>query len=185
MGRIICIYIALIITSIFTINAYWIGLNNQTTIEMFNRLPLLIAPSNYIYILWFVVIALIFVYFMTFKKENHSLLFESKLQVSLLICYSAFHVITLYFWNSNQLLTAVILGAASLLILFSLYITYPLTSEAIKYRTPIALLFSWQIFIFILMFNYMLMNFEWNGFGISHTLWTVTVSYTHLRAHET
>ncbi len=190
MGRIICIYITLIIASIFTINAYWIGLNNQTTIEMFNRLPLLFAPSNYVYLLWFIVIALLFIYFMTFKKENQSLLFKSNLQVSLLICSVAFHVITLYFWHYDLILTAVILGAASLLITFSLYITYPLTSESIKYRTPIALLFSWQIFIFILMFNYTLMTFEWSGFGISDALWTVifltggTAVALHLRYHH-
>ena len=60
MIRLICIYAALFIAGIYTINAYWIGMNDQTTIAMFDRYPILFAPASYVYLIWLVFFLLAF-----------------------------------------------------------------------------------------------------------------------------
>lgn len=173
MVRKISVYVALIIASICTINAFWLGMNNQSTIDMFNRYPILFAPANYVYFIWLLIILLFIVYLMLFKDSQVSYIFKTNLQIALFVCYAAVHILVLYIWHQNQYMSAIILMCAMLLLLYSLYLTYPITKNAIKYRTPIALLFSWQLFLFLLMINFSLVRFEWSAFNLSMSLWTV------------
>jgi hypothetical protein len=189
MIRTITIYIALILFSVFTINAYWIGLNGQTTVNTFNRLPVLIAPANYVYLIWFVIIAVTFVYFMSYRENNQPMLFQTNLQTALFTCNALVHILVVYIWHEGQHMSAVILCGALLILTFSLYITYPLHPKTIKFRIPIALLFSWQLFLFVLMMNITLIHYEWSGFGLSLSLWSVifltviTLVSLHLKYH--
>ncbi len=173
MIRTIIIYTALILSSIFTINAYWIDLNGQTTIDTFNRLPVLIAPANYVYLIWFVIIAVTFVNFMSYREKHQPMLFQTNLQSALFACSAFVQILVIYIWHEGHYMSAVILCGALLLLLFSLYITYPLLNKTIKFRIPIALLFSWQLFLFVLMMNITLIHYEWSGMGLSLSLWTV------------
>jgi len=173
MFRTTIIFIVLILSSIFTINAYWIGLNGQTTIEIFNRLPVLIAPANYVYLIWFIITAVIFVYFMSYRDNKQLMVLQTNLQTALFICNAIVYMIVIFIWHEGQFMSAVILCGALLLLLFSLYITFPLHPKRIKSRIPIALLFSWQIFLFFIMLNITLIHYEWSGFGLSLSLWTV------------
>ena len=177
MIRTIIIYIAFILSSIFTINAYWIGLSGQTTIETYNRLPILLAPANYVYLIWFVIIAVTSVYFMSYRENKQEMLFQTHLQTALFVCNALVYILVIYIWHEGQYMSAVILCGALLLLMFSLYITYPLHPKSIKFRIPIALLFSWQLFLFALMLNITLIHYEWSGFGLSLSLWTVIHIY--------
>ena len=173
MIQTITIFIALILLSVFTINAYWIDLNGQTTIESFNRLPVLIAPANYVYLIWFFIISVIFIYLISYKENRQQVVFQTNLQTALFVCNAIVYILVIYIWHEGQFMSAVILCGALILLMFSLYITYPLHPKSIKYRIPIALLFSWQIFLFMLMMNITLIHYEWSGFGLSLPLWTV------------
>ena len=189
MIRTIIIYIALIFSSVYTINAYWIGLNGQTTIDIFNRLPVLIAPANYVYLFWFVIITVTFGYFMSYKENKQHMILQSNMQTAIFACNAVVYILVIYIWHEGQYMSAVILCGALLILTFSLYITYPLQRNMIKFRIPIALLFSWQLFLFVLMVNITLIHFEWNGFGLSSSLWTVifltiiTLVSLHLKYH--
>lgn len=173
MVRTTIIFIALIILSIFTINAYWVNLNGQTTIEIFNRLPILIAPANYVYLIWFVIIAVIFVYLMSFNEKKQLSVLQTNLQTVLFICNTIVYTFVTFILHNGQYLSAVILCGALLLLMYSLYITFPLNPKGIKSRIPISLIFSWQIFLFVIMLNIALIHYEWSGFGLSFSLWTV------------
>ena len=173
MIRTITIYIAFILSSIFTINAYWIGLNGQTTINTYNRLPVLIAPANYVYLIWFIIIAVTSVYFMSYRVNKQSMIFQTNLQTALFVCNALVFLLVIYIWHEGQYMSAVILCGALLLLMFSLYIMYPLHPKTIKFRIPIALIFNWQLFLFVLMLNITLIHYEWSGFGLSLSLWTV------------
>lgn len=167
------IYIALLLTSAYTINAYWLGFNGFTTIEIYNRLPVFIAPASYVYLLFFLIIFVNFIYFLKFKDQNYSFVLRNNLQIALYICNSLVHMLVLYIWHEQQFMSATVLQGALVLLSFNLYLTYPLTKEQINYRTPIALFFSWQLFTFLLMMNITLVHYEWYGFGISNSLRTV------------
>ena len=117
MIRKITIYIALILSSVYTINAYWLGLNGQTTIDIFNRLPVLIAPANYVYLIWYVIIVVTFVYFMSYKDNNQPILSQTNLQTALFVCNSIVYIFILYIWHEGKYMSAVILCGALLLLL--------------------------------------------------------------------
>jgi hypothetical protein len=173
MLRISLIYAALILAGAFTINAYWIDLSGAKTIEIFNRLPVLFAPSDYVYLLFIVIIVVNFIFFMTYGNVKQSIIFTSNLQIALYFCNSLVHIIVLYIWHENQFMSATILQGALVLLSFSLFLTFPLTKTQVHYRTPITLFFSWHLFIFLFMINTTIVNYEWYGLGISNSLWTV------------
>jgi hypothetical protein len=173
MIRKLFIYASLILFGAFTINAFWLGFNDVTTIQLFDRLPVLIAPPHYTYLIFFAVVAINFVFFMTYSEEEKSLILSSNLQLALYLCNALIHVIVLYIWHNEQFMSAIVLQSALLLLTFSLYLTFPQTKQQQFYRVPIALIFGWQLFIFLLMVNITLINYEWYGFGLSHALWCV------------
>ena len=173
MLRISLIYAALILAGAFTINAYWIDFSGAKTIEIFNRLPVLFAPSDYVYLLFIVIIVVNFIYFFTYEKIKQANIFTSNLQTALYFCNALVHLMVLYIWHENQFMSATILQGALVLLSFSLYLTFPLTKTQIHYRTPITLFFSWHLFIFLFMINITIVNYEWYGIGLSNPLWTV------------
>lgn len=174
MIRTILIYVALIAFSIFTINANWLSFNGQTTIEIFNRLPVLLAPANFTYFIWFAFIAIAFVCIVAYQTDDRKpALFKSNLQIALFISVVLLHFFVILIWHNEQYMSAVILSGALLILLYSLYITYPLSSYAIKLRLPTAILFSWYLFLLFSMINVTLVHYEWGGIGVSESLWTV------------
>lgn len=62
MGRIIILLIPLIVLSIYSITAFWIGINDITTINSIERLPLLFLPASFVYL--FVVVLFASLFFM-------------------------------------------------------------------------------------------------------------------------
>ena len=173
MARTILVYISLILSALFTINAYWIGLNGSTSIEMFNQLPVYISPANYVYIIWLAIFAIVILFCMTYHKNRIPLLFETSLQSALYIAIAILHIFVIYIWHIGQYMSAVVLCGALVILIFSLYNTYPIQNETLTYRIPIAIILSWQLFLFVMMVNVALVRYEWSGIGLSFSLWTV------------
>ena len=110
---------------------------------------------------------------MSFQKNNEPAIFQTNLQSALFICNAIVHILVIYIWHEGQYMSAIILCGALLILLFSLYNTYPIHPKALKLRIPTALLFSWQLFLFVMMVNITLIRYEWTGLGLSFSLWTV------------
>ena len=53
MGRMIVIFCSLIAVIVYTLYSFWLPIEGKSTIEIINRLPILIAPATYVYIFWF------------------------------------------------------------------------------------------------------------------------------------
>lgn len=190
MGRLIVLIISTIVATVYTLKVFWLQLNGQSTIEIINRLPVLFTPAVYVFALWFVIFAFLFVWcfhYSKYSKLNNDI---STLQTSLYVLAIIFQIISLYNFHQENLYTSLVLLVLQVLSLFGLYLTYPLTKESIKLRIPIALYFGWTLFLFILHLCYILVSIEWQGFGLSNALWAVifltlgTAAAMHLRYHH-
>ena len=173
MIRTIAIYLTLLILSTYSIYAFWFGLNDYTTLELFSRLPVPMSPANYVYILWIGILIYTFISLIKNTTLKGPALFYTTFQSALFICNAIVFCLILYIWHQEQYMSAVILGSALLLLTFSLYLTYPLTKDGIRLRIPVAAFSSWLLFIFTLMIQTTLIRYEWSGFGLSNSLWTV------------
>lgn len=189
MVRIFLLFTSLIIMAAFTISAFWLELNGEATIDILNRLPLLFSPANYVYLLWFVIFASLFVWNVKHYKNRHTSLRISTLQTGLFVGISLLQVAFLFIWHHELYISALIFLVLQLLSLFGLYKTYPLNEEGIQLRIPIAAFLGWSLFLFFALISYTLVFFEWPGFGLSNALWAVilmtigTASTLHLRYH--
>lgn len=190
MSRLIIIFSSLIVAIIFTINAFWLQLNGQSTLEILNRLPVLITPAIFVFYIWFIIFILLILWGVNYIKLRESKNFISPIQTILFFLVVIFQITSLLSFHKEQFNSSLILNGLQLLLLFALYLTYPLKKEFLKLRFPIAVYFSWTTFLFILNICYILVYTEWQGFGISNALWAViimtigTAIALHLRYHH-
>lgn len=190
MGRMIVVFGSLLVSAIFTLYSFWLPIQGKSTIEIINRLPLLIAPASYVYIFWFFLFIVLFLWAINYSKNRKSETFISPIQTILFFLIMLFQVVSIYLWNHEVLFYSSISIALQLLLLFALYLTFPMDGENLKKRIPIAIYFGWITFIFIINVCYLLLYHEWQGFGLSNALWVViiltfaTLVALHLRYHH-
>lgn len=190
MRQISIIIIALIVATIFTINAFWLQLQGASTIDIINHLPILFAPANYVYYIWFLVFIFLFLWAKNYLPLRQSDQFITPVQTILFLCTIIFQITSLLNWHSGNLIVSLILLTLQLISVFALYLSYPLKKEMLKLRLPIAIYFSWTTFLFILHICYLLVDYGWRGFGLSNALWAViimtigTAIALHLRFHH-
>lgn len=191
MVRLIILSLSIIVGLLFTINAFWLQWNGVSTVEILNRLPVLFAPSNYVFLFWIVLFVFLIIWVLKYfqlHKGNQTPI--TSVQVFLSVFIVLFQISSIIFWHNEQFIISLILMGLQLILLFLLYLTYPLKKEAIQLRYPIAMYFSWTLFLFILYFCYLLVHIEWNGFGLSKALWAVLLMtlgvaiMMHLRYHH-
>lgn len=189
MGRIVILFSTLLVTSALIIQAFLGNLNGHSTIELINRLPLLFSPANYVYFCWILLFISLVIWIVHYYKHRYTNSITS-LQTTLFLMTSFFLISFIFTWHNEQHVIAIVVFVLQLLSLFGLYLTYPLTPKTIKIRVPIALFFSWSLFFFIIFISYLIIYFNWYGFGLSNALWAVilltfgTAIALHLRYHH-
>lgn len=190
MFRIILVFISAAILAIYTLNAFLFGLNGHTTINIIERLPLLVTPANYVYYIWFGIFIFLFYWIYSYFKLRRTHQIISILQTVLFLIAVIFQVSSLWGWHHNQLLVSIVLLLFQVLTLFALYLSYPLKKELFKLRMPISVYFGWSTFLLLLNCCYYLVHVQWSGFGLSNALWAVIVMTAgtaialHLRFHH-
>lgn len=190
MGRLILLFISVIVATVFTVNAYWLQLKGHSTLDIINRLPLLFAPSQYVYSIWFIVFIFLFLWSYNYIKIRRTDLFITNTQTTLFIVVVILQIASLWSWHSENFVLSTVILLMQVIALFCLHITYPLKREYFTIRIPIALFFGWSTFLLILNCYYLLVDLQWTGFGISYALWAVilmtigTAIAMHLRYHH-
>jgi hypothetical protein len=190
MGRLILLFISVIVATIFISNTFWLQFKGHSTIDIIERLPLLLAPANYVYYIWIIIFIFLFYWIYNYINLRHTDLFISKLQTILFILIVILQFASLWSWHSDYIALSIVTLFFQILMQFGLYLTYPLKKELFKLRMPIAIYFSWSTFILILICCYLLVDIQWSGFGLSNALWAViamtfgTGIALHLRYHH-
>ena len=190
MGRIILLLISLVALSIFSITAFWIGINDVTTINSIERLPILFSPARFIYLFIFVLFTSLFFYVWRAFTNRHTIFAITKSQMLLFVAACILQIAFLSAWHHELYMPACILFLLQLLSLFGLHMTYPFDKEYIHLRIPIAIWLGWNLFFLFIIISYMMVYYGWHGLGLSNALWVVitltvgTATALHLRYHH-
>lgn len=190
MGRFAIMVIALI--SVITVNALAniLPLNNQTTGEISNRLPVLFTPAGYVFSIWSVIYVLLIIWLvgMWNKKQQGDVNYTKRSTLFIISC--VLNIAWIYLWHYEKFLFTVIVMIGLLITLVLLYRTYPVSDNSIKSRLPISVYLGWISVATIANISYVLTYYEWNGWGLSDPLWAVimmtigTALALHIRYHH-
>lgn len=190
MVRLITMLLSVIVAAAYTVNAFWVQLNGHSTIDIINRLPVLFAPSNYVFILWIPLYIYLFLWVLNCFKLQKAKEVVTRVQLFLFVIIALLQVLSIFSWHDEHFIFLIILLGVQFIALFVLYSTYPLEKRAIQQRYPIAIYLGWSLFLLLLNCCYVLVHNQWNGFGISNALWCVlvmtigTAMILHLRYHH-
>ena len=190
MGRFAIMVIALI--SVITVNALAniLPLNNQTTGEISNRLPVLFTPAGYVFSIWSVIYVLLIVWLMGMWKKRQQGDVNYTKRSNLFIISCVLNIAWIYLWHYEKFSLTVIVMVGLLITLVLLYKTYPVSDNSIKSRLPISVYLGWISVATIANISYVLTYYEWNGWGLSDPLWAVimmtigTALALHIRFHH-
>ncbi len=154
--------------------AEFMPLNDKTTADIMNRLPILLIPANYVFIIWFIIFLFLIIWLSGFWRNRHqeSLLTLNKRTI-LFISSLILNLACILLWHYESFTWTIIAFIGLLCTISVLYFSYPKTENKLDRRLPISLYFGWIIFSFMFLINYLLTLGEWNGWGISQSLWSV------------
>lgn len=174
MFRLIIMVLFFISSFLITMTAELVPFNNRTATEIMNRLPVILVPANYVFIIW--IITFLFLGFWIYgfyrqkvQQSQKTLSFQSVLFCASLILNSLFILL----WHYEYFFAAVAITVVLLVMISILYFTYPKTENQFYGRLPISLYLGWIVFSFMFLSNYTLTLIAWSGWGISQTLWAV------------
>lgn len=168
MKKLILAFVFLLLATALTISNSTL-LNGMTTIEIAHKLPIILVPADFTFLIRPLII--LFLAYWIFKFHSNES--DSTKRILLFIIACLANAAWFPLWNYGYFGWAFLLTALGLLFLYLLYRTYPTKQNEWSRRIPISLLFSWTIIDFVMNANYLLVLDEWNRLGISSVLWTI------------
>ena len=173
MPQFIFIIISYIVALILTFSSYLLNINGQSSLEISNRFPVILAPLNASYVIWILIFFLLGYWFIM-NTVNFST--QGKLSIKqtiLFCCICLLQIITIIFWHLELFIASLIITFMLVIYLFMLYNTYPISNNKFSGRIPLSIYLAWMTFLFVTNTSFTLTALEWNGFGLSKPLWAV------------
>ncbi|MBD7908620.1 hypothetical protein [Sporosarcina gallistercoris] len=168
MKKMILAFVFLLLATALTISNSTL-LNGMTTIEIAHKLPILLMPADFTFLVR-PVIFLFLAYWIVQFHSNHS---HSVKRIVFFIIACVTNAAWFPFWHYGYFGWACLSTLVAAFSLFALYRSYPKKENDWGERVPIALLFSWTVVSFVMNANYLLVLDEWNRLGLSSVLWTI------------
>lgn len=190
MMRVVILAIITFALTAHAMFALWIGINGITALNAIERLPLIFSPAGFVYWFSFVLYSGLILYVWLAYQNRQTALGITRLQVFLFTVACVLQMAFFQMWNYGHYAASFTLLVLQLLSLFGLYLTYPFYKKTISLRLPIAMWLGWNSFFMLVIFGYIILYYEWNGFGLSNALWAVILLTTgtaialHLRYHH-
>ncbi len=176
MKKLILAIVFLVLATALTISNSTF-LNGMTTIEIAHKLPILLMPADFTFLIRPLIILFLAYWIIQFRSSDS----VSTKRILLFITACLANAVWFPLWNYGYFGWAFLFSAIGLLSLYVLYRTYPSKQNEWGQRIPISLLFSWTLIDFVINVNYLLVLEEWNRLGISSVLWTI-INLTFLSA---
>lgn len=174
MSRILLMTLSLCTVILLNITASFYSLNGNTTSEITNRLPLLFIPADYVLIICWLLYIMLFFWIFDFKKTCHEMGSVHQNRFTYLFVVSCLlHIAWISLWHFGFFTGTVIAKIILLVVLLTLYVTFPKQENRMLGRVPFSLLTGWIFITTISNFSYLLMIHGWTGFGLSDPLWAV------------
>lgn len=166
----------LTLITVFSIS--WIAeltpFNGHKTTEIMNRLPMHFIPANYVSFIWIFIYLLLAGWLYHFSRSLQQL---TKTMINfrtfLFILSAILNLLWVLLLHYELFSWTAIVMIGLLATLTLLYFSYDKHDNGLLTRMPISIYFSWVILSFFTMLNYILTLNEWNGWGLSNSLWTV------------
>ncbi|TWT24094.1 tryptophan-rich sensory protein [Planomicrobium sp. CPCC 101110] len=190
MVRTLVMTIAFLSIVIFNALANILPINGQTTGGISNRLPVLITPAGYVFSIWSIIYILFAIWIVGWwiRVKNGEI---PSAKITLYFTLSAvFNIVWLFLWHYEHFGWSIAAIIAYLLAVAGLYLQYKNTERKATERMPVSVNLGWLIVAAITNINYVLIYYNWSGFGLSDQLWTVimltvaTAIALHIRFHH-
>lgn len=190
MGRFVLMVISLIGVIAVNVLANVLPLNNQTTGEISNRLPVLFTPAGYVFSIWAVIYVLLIIWLAGIWKRKEQNGLEYNKRSFLFIISSILNIAWIYLWHYEYFLLTIFVMLGLLVTLIGLYASYPATGQKTVNRLPISIYLGWIFVATLANISYLMTFYQWDGWGLSDPLWAViimtigTAIALHIRFHH-
>ena len=160
-------------------------LNNKTTGELSDQYPNLFVPAGLTFSIWGVIYLLLAIFAIyqliyAFKTKEQNLTFLEKIS-SLFILSSLMNMCWIFAWHFEMVFLSVLIMLALLLFLIVIYVRLGVgrsdASKTEKYliHLPFSVYLGWITIATIANVTALLVDTNWNRFGLSEPFWTVVV----------
>ncbi|MGA9287698.1 MAG: TspO/MBR family protein [Anaerobacillus sp.] len=172
MGKFLLNLIAFIV--VVTVNglANALPLNGQTTGEISNRLNVLFTPAGYVFSIWGLIYILLGIWVIRqFPASRRDLpLYQTTSFLFVLSCI--LNSLWIFMWHFEFFAVSVIVMLLLLLTLIRLYVKLKAADASFFDLLPFSVYLGWISVATIANISYYLTYIDWDGFGISDSIWT-------------
>ncbi|MFK3961571.1 TspO/MBR family protein [Guptibacillus hwajinpoensis] len=172
MGKFLLNLIAYIL--VVTVNglANALPLNGQTTGDISNRLNVLFTPAGYVFSIWGLIYLLLGIWVIRqFPKSRRDLPIYQETS-GLFVLSSILNSLWIFMWHYEFFGISVIVMLLLLFTLIRLYTNLKAADASFFDLLPFSVYLGWISVATIANISYYLTYIDWNGFGISDTIWT-------------
>ncbi len=177
MNKFYCNLISFLTVLSVNIVANTLPINNQTTGEIVNKLPVLFMPSTYVFSIWGLIYILIgiWVFSQLHPSRLNSMLYQKTSKVFVLSCLlNSLWVLT---WHYEHFLLSVLVIISLLVTLIIMYKKVRELKLSQYDFVPFSIYLGWISVATILNIRYYLVSIEWDGFGLSKLSWTIILLF--------
>ncbi len=172
MGKFLLNLIAYIL--VVTVNglANALPLNGQTTGEISNRLNVLFTPAGYVFSIWGLIYILLGIWIIRqFPANRRDLpLYQTTSFLFVLSCI--LNSLWIFMWHFEFFGASVIVMLLLLITLIRLYVKVKKADATFFDLLPFSVYLGWISVATIANISYYLTYIDWDGFGISDSIWT-------------
>lgn len=173
--------VAIVVLIGMNILANALPLNNQNTGQISDRFESLFTPAGYVFSIWGVIylglIAFAIFQMLPSQRENPRLR-----KLGTIFAWSCLaNIVWLFFWHYNQFLLTEVAMLALLVLLAATYILLKIgranvsRAEVWLVQVPMSIYLGWISVATIANTAILLLERNWNGWGVSPPVWTVIV----------
>ncbi len=178
-------FLFVILTIIVNALANILPINNRNTGELSDLYPNLFVPSGITFSIWGIIYVLLIMFSIyqlrdLFKKEKIEMPFIKKISVFFMLA-SIGNITWIFLWHYEQVVFSLL---AMILLFFSLLIIYLRLGigtkkyslkDTIFVNIPFSVYFGWISVATVANITAVLVDLNWDGFGISEVTWTILI----------
>ncbi|MDQ0484136.1 TspO/MBR family protein [Guptibacillus hwajinpoensis] len=148
-------------------------LNGQTTGEISNKLNVLFTPAGYVFSIWGLIYILLGIWVIRqFPASRRNLPIYQETS-GLFVLSSLLNTLWIFMWHYEYFGLSVIVMLLLLITLIRLYVCVKAAGASFLDLLPFSVYLGWISVATIANISYYLTYVNWDGFGISDSIWTV------------
>ncbi|WP_394175760.1 TspO/MBR family protein [Guptibacillus hwajinpoensis] len=148
-------------------------LNGQTTGEISNKLNVLFTPAGYVFSIWGLIYILLGIWVIRQFPASRRKLPIYQETSGLFVLSSLLNTLWIFMWHYEFFGISVIVMLLLLITLIRLYVSVKTAGASFLDLLPFSVYLGWISVATIANISYYLTYVNWDGFGISDSIWTV------------